>query len=368
MIVDSNLASIIMPVYNGEKYLRQAIESVLAQTYSRWELIVIDDGSTDNTSNIVKSYNEPRIRYIFQENRGQAAALNHGLGLAEGGFITTLDADDWYPPNSLEERVSFLTKNLNFGAVYGDGFYCKESGENLLRFSEHMPNGISGDVYDMLIVSPFYGTGATVLIRKSVLDQYNIRYDESIIWCQDWDFYIRLASITTFGYVSSVTIQYRLHADGMTIAVPKGKRLDSVVRTRHKILASPRYKDVSDDQKSAFFYDFLTKDLKDNIEGQRSVFKSEEFGELPGNQQSRLLRITATSCILQEKHAELAREWLQRAWSKAPFDLKTAVIAALSFISVGVAKSFIVFWQRNQIENEDLSPFDLALKSKEHGD
>ncbi len=225
MTIQSELVSIITPVYNGEKYLRQAIESVLNQTYHHWELVIIDDGSTDNTDSIIKSYDDPRIKYTYQENRGQAAALNHGLNLALGDYVTTLDADDWYPPNSLGDRVEFLNHNPNFGAVYGDGNYCNEVGENLLKFSEHMPNGISGDVYDMLIVSPFYGTGATVLIRKSTLDQNKIVYDETIFWCQDWDFYIRVAANATFGYVNTITIQYRLHGEGMTLAMPEGNRL-----------------------------------------------------------------------------------------------------------------------------------------------
>ena len=366
MTAQPKLASIVMPVYNGEKFLNQAIESVLDQTYPHWELIIIDDGSTDQTANIIRSYSDERIKYTYQENRGQAAALNHGLRLAQGDYVTTLDADDWYPANSLEDRVTFLNQNPDFGTVYGDGNYCNETGDSLLKFSEHMPNGVCGDVYDTLIVSPFYGTGATVLIRESVLDQHKINYDETIVWCQDWDFYIRVAAKTTYGYVNTNTIQYRLHGDGMTMAMPEGRRLDSLIRTRHKVLNSPRYQKVSDLQKGAFFYDFLMRDLKDNIQEQKSVFDSEAFNALPNQQQARLLRIVAIDYLLQEKHTELAIKWLQRAWSQSPLDPKTVVVTFLSTINIKLARSIIRLWQQNQPPTTEISPFDLALENHQN--
>lgn len=213
----STFVSVIMPAYNAEQYIVQAIDSVLKQDYSNWELIVVDDGSTDNTENIVKSFNDERIRYNYQENLGQASALNRGLDLVEGEYITTLDADDFLPSNSLSSRATFLDQHNQFGVVYGDGYYCDEAGEVLLRFTDHMPTGVVGDVYDELIVSPFYGTGASVMERREVLNQHRLRYDESIVWCQDWDFYIRLAEITHFGFVETITIRYRLHSGGYDI-------------------------------------------------------------------------------------------------------------------------------------------------------
>ena len=92
----TGLVSIVMPVFNGAVFLSQAITSVLDQEYPDWELIVIDDGSTDHSAEIIRSFahHEPRIRYIYQQNAGQAAALNHGLNVMRGEFVTTLDADD----------------------------------------------------------------------------------------------------------------------------------------------------------------------------------------------------------------------------------------------------------------------------------
>ena len=109
------LVSVLMPAYDGEAYIQQAIESVIAQTYPNWELIVVDDGSTDNTAGIVATYEDPRIRYTYQENRGQAAALNRGLDLAQGEYVTTLDTDDWFTPNSLLDRARFLDDHPEYG-------------------------------------------------------------------------------------------------------------------------------------------------------------------------------------------------------------------------------------------------------------
>jgi glycosyltransferase involved in cell wall biosynthesis len=219
--------SVIMPVYNGERYIGEAIESLLNQSFADWELIVVDDGSTDETANIVKRMTDSRIRYVYQENHGQASALNHGLSIAQGNCITTLDADDWFPSNSLEDRVNYFLQHPEYDVVYGDGYYCDVAGNILMRFSELMPTGVVGDVYDVLIVSPFYGTGGSVMINRQVIEKSGIRYDEALIMCQDWDFIIRVAEKVTFGYVGKITINYRLHRGGKTLAMPRGLRLES---------------------------------------------------------------------------------------------------------------------------------------------
>ncbi|GAG04486.1 unnamed protein product, partial [marine sediment metagenome] len=246
-----SLVSIIMPVYNGETFVAEAIESVVAQTYPHWELIVVDDGSTDGTACIVAAFNDPRIRYTYQENRGQAAALNRGLDLAQGDYVTTLDADDWLTPNSLADRAIYLDQHLEFGAVYGDGYYCDASGEPLLRFSEYRPDNVVGDIYEMLIVADILGSDAVVMIRRHVLDQHQLRYDESIVWCQDRDFCIRVAEKATFGFADSITYRYRLHGTNMTLTMPEGRCLESVIRTKLKVLESPRFATVSTSQSCA---------------------------------------------------------------------------------------------------------------------
>jgi len=103
--MDNPLVSVIIPVYNGEKYLREAIQSVLDQDYRPFEIIVVDDGSTDGSAEIARSY--PEVRYLFQENQGVSAARNTAIALAGGAFLAFLDADDRWAPNKLSAQVGY---------------------------------------------------------------------------------------------------------------------------------------------------------------------------------------------------------------------------------------------------------------------
>lgn len=336
-----------MPAYNGETFLEQAIESVLAQTHENWELIVVDDGSTDNTANIVAAFKDPRIRYTYQENQGQAAALNRGLDLAQGEYVTTLDTDDWYTPESLAERVRFLEQFPEFGVVYGDGYYCDVTGKPLRRFSEYRIGDVTGDVYDILITTPFFGTGANVMVRREVYEEYQIRYDESIVWCQDYDIYIRMAEKVRFGLVETITLWYRLHEANMTTSMPMGHRLESYIRTKLKVLASLRFESVSTPLKINFFFQLLTVDLRGRFEEQMTVVETPRFQMLPRQQQARLMRLMANNCLLDRNHLEDAKIWLERAWSLAPSDLKIIVAIFLVYLHPGWSRRVMKWWRLN---------------------
>jgi glycosyltransferase involved in cell wall biosynthesis len=118
MIDNNSLISVIIPVYNCEKYLAQAIESVLAQTYQPLEIIVVDDGSNDNSAEVAKSYGS-KVQYYFQANSGTAAARNYAIGLAKGDFFAFLDADDIWVENKLTLQMAAFINNPNLDIVYG---------------------------------------------------------------------------------------------------------------------------------------------------------------------------------------------------------------------------------------------------------
>lgn len=357
--MDKIVVSVIMPAYNGEQFIEEAISSMLAQTLSDWELVVVDDGSTDATARLVHAFGDQRIRYVYQQNRGQAAALNRGLKLAKGEFITTLDVDDFFAPDALREKAIHLVNHRETSVVYSNGFYCDESGSAFMAFSEHLPTGAIGDVYDLLIVSPFYGTGATVLVRRDLLDRLKLRYDESLVWCQDWDFYIRLAEKATFGYVNSAGVNYRVHRAGMTLSMPQSHRLDSLIRLRHKVMAAERFADVSLSQRRAFFYDFLVANLHGRIAEQADLFQSEPFRALPAFEQSRLIRLAADSYLRQHEHPDTVRRWLKLAWTKAPLDFKTGAVAALATLNSGLASAAVERWQSHHSRQDVSSPFAM---------
>jgi glycosyltransferase involved in cell wall biosynthesis len=355
------LVSIVMPAFNGEKFIQQAVDSVLSQTYSNWELIIVDDGSTDNTAEIIRRYSgDSRIRTVHQENKGQASALDHGLDLARGEYVTTLDTDDWYTPNSLLDRASYLKDHLEFGAVYGDGIYCDVNGKPLKHFSEYRIGNVTGDVYDTLVTSPFFGTGANVMIRQEILEKYQIRYDETIFWCQDLDFYIRVAENCSFGIVDSIIVWYRIHQANMTMSAPEGRKLESLIRTKKKVLLSSRFEGTSLPAKNAFFHQFLMVDLYGRLDDQEAVIKNKSFLSLPQKDQAEIMRLVANQYLSLGRNTEFARDWISRAFHLAPFDVKTMLSALLALLNPELIK-LILGWRRRRNDQNisNHSPFEF---------
>jgi glycosyltransferase involved in cell wall biosynthesis len=125
------LVSVIITVFNGEKYLREAVESVLAQTYGSFEIILVDDGSTDNSSEIAKSF-ASQVRYFYQENKGQGFAMNRGIELSKGYFLAFLDADDLWKKDKLMHQMAVFDDNPDIDMVFGqvEQFYSSEVDEN----------------------------------------------------------------------------------------------------------------------------------------------------------------------------------------------------------------------------------------------
>ena len=338
------LVSIIMPVYNGEPFLADAIQSVVEQTYPEWELIVVDDGSTDATAQIVAAVDDARITYIRQPNQGQAAALNRGLDRARGAFVTTLDADDRMPPSSLLDRVRWLEAHPEYGAVYADGYFCSPTLEPQLRFSQHRAANVVGDIYADLINTPLFGTGACVLIRTEVLHQWHIRYDESIVMCQDWDFYIRLSAHVPFGYVDTISVYYRVHPANMTQTVGRERHITSIIRTRAKVLESSRFGALDSGIKREFLRRMLVNTLRDRRAEQEALLDSPSVRALLPADRARLLRWLATEWLLTDVSARRAHELLCAAQALAPGDAKTAGMAFLVRTNPGLARRVLWAW------------------------
>jgi glycosyltransferase involved in cell wall biosynthesis len=357
--MEEKLVSVIMPAYNGERFIAQAIESVLMQAYSNWELIVVDDGSTDQTSEIISTFHDRRIVYIHQENRGQAAALNRGLESARGEYITTLDIDDWFTSNSLGDRAIFLANHPEYDVVYGDGFFCDPQGNQLQRFSELRTGEVVGDVFDVILSNSFFGTGANVMVRKSALEKYSIRYDESIVWCQDYDLYLRLAEKCSFGYVDSLMVWYRLHQGNMTMTMPAGRRRDSLLRTKLKVLESKRFSQTPANYKVAFFHHFIIQNLDNDIRTQMELMDHPGFKSLPKPEQAKLIRSCASGYLAVNKCMEEVRSLLNKSWKLNPFDLKTYFVIFLAYFNVGPVEWIFNYWRKLKLRSLRMaSPFD----------
>lgn len=206
------LISVAIPVYNGEATIRETIESVLNQTFSDFELIVINDGSQDSTLDIVSSIRDPRLKVFSYPNAGLSASRNRGIDHASGEFISFLDADDLWTPDKLEAQLKALQANPQAAVAYSWTNSIDESGKYLRRGC-HVT--ATGDVYEQLLVRNFLENGSNPLIRRQALTAVG-KFDESVNAAADRDMYLRLASRYHFVAVPSPQILYRVSANSMS--------------------------------------------------------------------------------------------------------------------------------------------------------
>src|SRR5919202_353647 len=200
------LISVIIPAYNAEKTIKQTIESVLNQTFSDFEIIVINDGSQDSTLEIVSSIPDPRIKVFSYPNAGPQKSRNRGWGNASGEYVSFLDADDLWTPDKLEAQLKALQENPAAAVAYSWTDYIDESGNS---FPQSNHGNFSGHVFVKLLLADFVGNGSNPLIQKQALVEVG-GFDESLVAGQDWDMWVRLASRYPFVAVPVVQILYRV--------------------------------------------------------------------------------------------------------------------------------------------------------------
>ena len=203
--------SVIIPVYNGAAYVGETIESVLAQTWCDWELIVVDDGSTDDTPAVVAKFGNV-LRYIRQENRGPAAARNTGIQAAQGEFIALLDADDLWQPDFLATLVPALESDPSLAGVYSGTQFVDANGLPLPQASIKVVP--AEQLYDALVDGGFFAADS-VLIRKTCFDHLGL-FDEQLQACEDWDMWLRISREFRFVGVPQPLVKYRRREDNMS--------------------------------------------------------------------------------------------------------------------------------------------------------
>lgn len=210
---DLGLVSVIMPVYNGKAYIKEAIESVLSQTYQNIELLIINDGSTDNSENIIKQHNDLRIRYFVQENKGVSAARNLGLRYMKGQYFCFLDADDILTNHSLRARLKIFEENSHIFFV--DGRVEKRE-ENFEALKEVYLPTYKGDPFPELIrLSNSCFFGPSWMIKRDKKKQYQFRTD--VTHAEDLLFYISIADKGMYSFTEETILLYRIrHNSAMT--------------------------------------------------------------------------------------------------------------------------------------------------------
>lgn len=203
-----------MSVYNGEKYLQEAIDSILGQTFKDFEFLIINDGSTDKTAEILKSYNDPRIKIINNEkNIGLTKSLNKGLRLVRGEYIARQDADDISMPERLEKEVEFLEQNKNVGLVGTDYFMINEKGKVV-----HIVKCLNGcrELKAKLLESNQFGHGS-VMFRRECIDNIGA-YREEFKFAQDYDFYLRIVEAYDVANISEPLYKWRIDSKSISVA------------------------------------------------------------------------------------------------------------------------------------------------------
>lgn len=206
------LITVVIPVYNGEKTVRETIDSVLNQTFQDWELIIINDGSTDKTLEIIGSIKDERIKVFNYPNAGLAASRNRGISLAKGEYISFIDADDLWTPDKLEVQLKALQENPQAVVAYSWTDIIDESSQ-IIRAGSYIT--FNGDVYANLLLMNFISNGSNVLIRTEALKEVG-KFDESLKSGEDWDMWLRLATRYQFVAVDKPQILYRMSGNSMS--------------------------------------------------------------------------------------------------------------------------------------------------------
>lgn len=215
--------SVIIPTYNYAHYIEEAIDSVLAQTYKDYEIIVVDDGSTDNTKEVVSKYG-PKIKYIYQENQGLSAARNTGIKNSNGEYIAILDSDDLWLPWKIEKQMKLFEANSGVGLVYSDGFAFGEEGvfDDFL-FEENM-NFYRGRVFDKLLLNNFIPC-PSALVKRDCFNKVGL-FDTSLDACEDWDMWLRISLHYEIDYVNEPLVKHREHKGSMQTKVEMMEEAD----------------------------------------------------------------------------------------------------------------------------------------------
>jgi glycosyltransferase involved in cell wall biosynthesis len=249
--------SVLMSAYNAEKYIAEAIDSILNQTFSDFEFIVINDGSTDTTAEIVRSYTDPRIVFIDNaENQGLIAALNQGLDMCRGEYIARMDADDVSLPERFEKQIRFMDANPEIG-VLGTDYCIFGAVKRTVKQKERI--GCADILMGWHIWHP------SAMLRKSVFDKENLRYSPDFAVSEDYELWSRAARYTKIANLPEVLLRYRWHDANQSVRY-RALQQENGLRAKKKLL------------------DFLcgTEETKRILGTQFGIYEAKEYVKLFG--------------------------------------------------------------------------------------
>jgi glycosyltransferase involved in cell wall biosynthesis len=280
------LISVIIPVYNGEKTIKETIDSVLMQTFEDLEVIIINDGSQDSTLNIVSSVQDCRIKVFSYDNAGISISRNRGFFHSSGEFISFLDADDLWTPDKLEAQLKALQANPEAAVAYSWVNYIDESSQ-FFRIGNHQT--LNGNVYEKLLVHNLLENGSNPLIRRQALTEVG-GFDPSFSSAADWDMWLRLAARYPFVAVPSPQILYRMSGSSMSSNILKmeAECVQLIEKAFNQVPDSLKF---LKNHSLGTLYNYLTfKVLEGSSKRQNGILAARFFGQLVRNDLSVLRR------------------------------------------------------------------------------
>ena len=217
--------SVVIPTYNRQEFLADAINSVLSQTIKPFEIIVIDDGSTDASEDVLKKYGD-QIKLIRQENSGVSVARNVGIKAAHGSLIAFLDSDDMWLPGKLERELEFFERDLNLALVHSDVFLVSDNVRTRPRAGRER---FSGSCYaEFFSESPAFPILSTVIVRASALRRVGY-FDERLRTSEDIDLWLRVSRAHLFAFITEPLVLRRIHGQNLTSDMAKFFATDLIV-------------------------------------------------------------------------------------------------------------------------------------------
>lgn len=267
------LVSVVIPTFNRANIVTNAIESVLNQTYKNTEIIIVDDGSTDNTRELLLTYKD-KIRYVNKTNGGASSARNLGIKQARGEYIAFLDSDDIWLPTKIEKQINVIKENNDMGIVITEIEFIGEAGRrNYSRFRRILP--YDGFMFEHFLKNPQI-TCSCILIRKNILDKVGV-FDESLNTGEDIDLMLRILSIFKIAVIEEPLVFYLKKSDSLSRRLFTGNR----VRVFNKIksylpLMNKKIKHIILDNLAKTHFDYA-KDLlcgRYTKEAQREIKQS----------------------------------------------------------------------------------------------
>jgi glycosyltransferase involved in cell wall biosynthesis len=246
--------SIILPCFNGARWLRFAIDSVLSQTYGNFEFIIINDGSTDSSEEIILSYlSDKRITYVDQKNKGFSASINRGIRESNGEFIGFIGQDDIWLPNKLKLQVNYLNQHKNVDLVYSSFYHIDSKGEVFYLMDKGKDTSFHGrNVIKDLFYDNYIGF-ETVLVNKKCFEEVGC-FDERMLAFSDHDMWLRMVSKFNFGYITLPLVKKRFHDNNLS-DVKTDVLIDEFLLAKKTVELYPFLKESLDSKLAQLYYD-----------------------------------------------------------------------------------------------------------------